>query len=166
MRKIYLLVALFMVQMATVFAQEELFPMIYAGQDENGKWGYVSEEDEWIIPPIYDAVMYESNGGMYGVSKNGKWGLVGQKNEKLLNVIYDEVYYEIDYTELRYLALFGAARKGDKWAFVTIQGAFVTPVKYDEIIMHFGKYEFVVRDENGVPRKGYIDKLGNEYWYR
>ena len=166
MRKIYLLVALFMVQMTTVFAQEELFPMIYAGQDENGKWGYVSEEDEWIIPPIYDAVMYESNGGMYGVSKNGKWGLVGQKNEKLLNVIYDEVYYEIDYTELRYLALFGAARKGDKWAFVTIQGAFVTPFKYDEIIMHFGKYEFVVRDENGVPRKGYIDKLGNEYWYR
>lgn len=81
MRKIYLLVALFVVQMATVFAQEELFPMIYAGQDENGKWGYVSEEDEWIIPPIYDAVMYESNGGMYGVSKNGKWGLVGQKTK-------------------------------------------------------------------------------------
>ena len=114
------IVALFFVQATSVFAQEELFPMIYAGEDENGKWGYVNENDEWIIPPIYDAAMYESNGGMYGVSKNGKWGLVGQKGERLLNIIYDEVYYEIDYTELRYLALFGAARKGDKWAFVTI----------------------------------------------
>ena len=83
MRKIFLLVAIFFAQIASVAAQEELFPMIYAGEDENGKWGYVDENDEWIIPPIYDAAMYESNGGMYGVSLNGKWGLVGQKNERL-----------------------------------------------------------------------------------
>ena len=39
MRKIFLLVAIFFAQIASVAAQEELFPMIYAGEDENGKWG-------------------------------------------------------------------------------------------------------------------------------
>jgi len=121
---------------------------LYPSQDDNGKWGYVDEEDEWIIPARFDDALYESDGGMYGVKLRGKWGMAGYHGEILVETQYDDVQVCIDYTKYVYPYVLGAVKKGNKWAFVTIQGVEVTPFKYDEVRIHAGQYTFKIRKGN------------------
>lgn len=132
--------------------------------EEDGKWGYVDKNDSWVIRPIYDALLYETNGGMYPVSMNGKWGLVGPSGETLVDIKYDAVVCEIDYQKYRYPANFAALRQRGKWAFVNVQGIFVTEFVYDEVLILNGKYIIRQKNGKGKMRSGYLDKEGKEVW--
>ena len=122
-----------MIFLAAVTAFQANAQKLFPSQADNGKWGYVDEEDEWRVAPRYDDALYESDGGMYGVKLGGKWGMAGYHGEILVETKYDEVQTCIDYTQYVYPYVLGAVRKGGKWAFVTIQGVEVTPFKYDEV---------------------------------
>lgn len=137
--------------------------MYYPCRCETGEWGYVDKDNEWTIRPMYDAVLYETNGGMYAVSVGGKWGFVGVSGEQLTDVIYDAAICEIDYTKGDYGANFAALRRKGKWAFVDVQGKFVTEFKYDEVLIMNGKY--IIRMRNGKKmRSGYLAADGTEEW--
>ena len=152
MKKIAFLIIAVVAMTLQVNAQK-----LYPSQDDNGKWGYVNDDDEWIIDPRYDDALYESDGGMYGVSMRGKWGMAGYHGEILVEIVYDEVQTCIDYTQYVYPYVLGAVRKGGKWAFVTIQGVPVTDFKYDEVRIHAGQYTFKIRQGDKEIR-GHLDR--------
>ena len=85
---IFMLLGFLFPAVNTILAQE-VYPMYYPCRCETGEWGYVDKDNEWAIRPIYDAVLYETNGGMYPVSVGGKWGYVGVSGEPLTDVAYD-----------------------------------------------------------------------------
>lgn len=132
-------------------------------RSDEGKWGYVDAKDNWTIMPTYDAVLYETNGGMYPVSKAGKWGFVGASGEPLTEIKYDAAVCEIDYTKNGYTFNYAALRSKGKWAFIDVQGKFVTDFIYDEVLIMNGKY--IVRTKSGKSmRSGYLTEGGKVVW--
>ncbi|MBQ9587401.1 MAG: WG repeat-containing protein [Bacteroidales bacterium] len=142
---------------------QEAYPMLFPCRCETGEWGYVDSDNEWAIRPIYDAVLYETNGGMYPVSVGGKWGFVGVSGESLTDVAYDAAVCEIDYRKNNYGEYYAALRRKGKWAFIDVQGKFVTDFKYDEVLIMNGKYIIRVRDGKKM-RSGYLSVGGKEVW--
>ncbi|MBQ9639282.1 MAG: WG repeat-containing protein [Bacteroidales bacterium] len=143
---------------------QEVYPCYHPCRAEDGLWGYVDNEGEWAIPPVYTCLLYETNGGMYPVSNGGKWGFVGMSGEPLTEIAYDAAVCEIDYTKGNYPAYFAALRRKGKWAFINVQGIFVTDFVYDEILILGGKYVIRQKDKAGKMRTGYLDKNGHEVW--
>ncbi len=142
---------------------QEVYPMYFPCSCETGEWGYVDSHDNWVIRPVYDAVLYETNGGMYPVSNNGKWGFVGVSGEPLTEIIYDAAVCEIDYQKHHYGVYYAALRRKGKWAFIDVQGTFVTDFVYDEVLIINGKY--IIRKREGKKmHHGYIDYNGKEVW--
>jgi len=157
-----LLVALLLFSAVHMFAQE-VYPMYHPCRCETGKWGYVDNNNEWRVQPHYDAVLYETNGGMYPVSSAGKWGVVGVSGEPLVDIKYDAAVCEIDYVKNGYTFNYAALRRKGKWAFIDVQGKFVTDFKYDEVLILNGKYIIRVRDGKKM-RSGYLEENGVEVW--
>lgn len=142
---------------------QEAYPMYFPCRCETGEWGYVDKENEWAIRPMYDAVLYETNGGMYAVSVGGKWGFVGVSGEPLTDIEYDAAVCEIDYRKDNYGVNYAALRRKGKWAFIDVQGRFVTDFVYDEVLILNGKY--IIRQRVGKKmRSGYLNDEGKEVW--
>lgn len=163
--KIVAIALLFNFQLSTsnFLSAQEAYPMYYPCRCETGEWGYVDKDNEWAIRPMYDAVLYETNGGMYPVSVGGKWGFVGVSGEPLTDVTYDAAVCEIDYDKDGYAVNYAALRSKGKWAFIDVQGKFVTDFKYDEVLILNGKY--IIRMRNGKKmRSGYLGTDGKEVW--
>lgn len=142
---------------------QETYPMYFPCRCETGEWGYIDKDDEWVITPKYDAVLYETNGGMYPVSVGGKWGFVGISGEPLTDIIYDAAICEIDYCKNNYKVYYAALRSKGKWAFIDVQGKFITEFKYDEVLILGGKYIIRIRDGKKM-RSGYLSDDGKEIW--
>lgn len=142
---------------------QEAYPMYYPCRAETGEWGYVDKQNDWAIRPMYDAVLYETNGGMYPVSLNGKWGFVGVSGEPLTDIVYDAAVCEIDYRKYGYKVNYAALRRKGKWAFIDVQGKFVTDFVYDEVLILSGKY--IIRKREGKQtRTGHLSDDGKEVW--
>lgn len=87
-----LLAALLAVWLTTLTACESAGPRYHnvrsyseglaAVQATNGHWGYVDEQQRWIIPPRFDDVQ-EFRGGRAAVRQNGKWGFINKRGEWL-----------------------------------------------------------------------------------
>ena len=161
-RKLLFFVAFACSALSATLAQE-LFPMYYPCRAETGKWGYVDQNNYWTVRPMYDAVLYETNGGMYPVSANGKWGFVGVSGQPLTECIYDAAVCEIDYAKNNYSVYYAALRRKGKWAFIDIRGTFVTEFKYDEVLILNGKYIIRMREGKKM-RSGYLSNDGKEVW--
>jgi hypothetical protein len=51
-------------------------------QSSNGRWGYVDEQQRWIIQPRFEDAQ-EFKGGRAAVRQNGKWGFINKRGEWL-----------------------------------------------------------------------------------
>lgn len=51
-------------------------------QSTNGRWGYVDEQQRWIIQPSFEDAQ-EFKGGRAAVRQNGKWGFINKRGEWL-----------------------------------------------------------------------------------
>lgn len=157
------IILFFCSMLATPVNAQNVYPMYYPCRCETGEWGYVDKDNEWVIRPMYDAVLYETNGGMYPVSVGGKWGFVGVSGEPLTEVVYDAAVCEIDYQKNDYKVCYAALRRKGKWAFIDVRGKFVTEFKYDEVLILNGKY--IIRKREGKKlRSGYLSDDGKEVW--
>ena len=163
MKKIALLLLIAVAGCISAIAQEAAYPKYYPQKADNGLWGYVDDNNRWTIKPQYSALLYETNGGMYPVSLNGKWGYVGCSGEKLTEITYDACVCEIDYPKNHYKVNFAALRKKGKWAFINVQGVFVTGFKYDEVMIYNGQYIIKIREGKSI-KTGHLDNSGKEVW--
>lgn len=165
MKKIVLSALLLTLGLNAMAQKKEAYPFYYPCRaEEDGQWGYVDEQNDWVVSPRYDALLYETNGGMYPVSKNGKWGFVGVSGEMLTDIKFDAVVCEIDYQKAGYPVNFAAVRLRGKWAFINVQGRFVTGFNYDEVLIMNGKYIIRQKTESGKMRTGHLDRDGKEVW--
>jgi hypothetical protein len=55
---------------------EELAPV----QSSNGRWGYINERQQWVIPPRFEDAL-EFKGGRAAVRQNGKWGFINKSGD-------------------------------------------------------------------------------------
>ena len=159
------LFALLLALGSLVSMAQEVYPFYYPCRaEETDEWGYVDKDNEWVIRPQYDALLYETNGGMYPVSMGGKWGFVGVSGEPLVDIKYDAAVCEIDYQKGHYPVNFAAVRLRGKWAFINVQGVFVTDFKYDEVLILNGKYVIRMKAGDGKMRVGHLNKDAKEIW--
>lgn len=53
-----------------------------AVQSNSGKWGYINESQQWVIPAKYDDAK-EFQGGRAAAKMNGKWGFINKRGDWL-----------------------------------------------------------------------------------
>ena len=65
----------------------------------DGKWGFINEKNELIIPYMYDEVSWFGMGkdepideDQVFVKRNGEWGLINAKNEIIIPFHYNADY--------------------------------------------------------------------------
>ena len=51
-----------------------------AVQQNNGRWGYINEKQEWVIPAKFEDVK-EFQNGKAAAKLNGKWGFINKRGE-------------------------------------------------------------------------------------
>lgn len=90
---------------------------------KNGKWGYLDDDNQLLIPCEYDNIYYPKN-GLFEVVKDGKHGLVDSSNQ----IVYDVIYEDIDDD-----SFIINLKKNGKWAFGDFDGKIFSTFKYDEI---------------------------------
>lgn len=128
-------------------------------QNVDRKWGFVNNEDQWVIEPKYELADdfndYDSdtrNPLNAPVTLNGKQGRIRPDGSYLIKPVYDKIW---GYTEG-----FALVKKDCKWGYIKADGNYLVKPQYD-MAMEFNKGEAYVRNGN---KKGYIDTEGN--WVR
>lgn len=86
-----------------------------------GKYGYIDENGEKVIPLMYDEVTL-FNGQFAAVKMDNKWGAIDKGNGKMIDFKYQEMRcFDGKNT---------VVRKGKKWGIIDIEEKPVLPIKY------------------------------------
>jgi len=117
--KIFLLLT---IVFATIFTNaQELKP-----KQENGKWGFVNQTDEWIIKPQFTSVSLFTH-QLSCVSKKGKWGYINKEGKVVIPLQYSKAKPFVN--ELAAVCspkvLTGNSRENNnkyKWGFIDTKG--------------------------------------------
>ncbi len=121
-------------------------------ENNKGKYGYINEKGEEVIPPIYDAIIYDwiSSDSLLGVMKEGKYGYINKEGKEVIPCIYDDI---------------GALAEGlvriksnGEWGYIDKNGNQVIPFIYDDA----GDFSDGLASAKSNGKYGYIDKEGNE----
>lgn len=143
-----------------------------AAARKEGKWGYVSENDEVIIPFMYEAVnnlsTYDSSctdycrsfdNGLVAVKKDGMMGIVDMQNNQVVPFEYSNILQGDD-------GVFIAAKNGS-WGIITVgksgtPGEGVTTADLSDATPH--SFTYRVNDREGANVRSdagaYFEKLG------
>ena len=79
---------------------------------ENGKWGYINAEGEYVINNQYEEARPFSN-GLAAVKTNGLWGYITQDNELVIDAQFDEA---LDFTDQGTAAI----KENGQWKLIEI----------------------------------------------
>ena len=129
----------------------------------NGKWGFVNEYGNPVIPFRYDI----ADGfieGVAAVKLNGKWGFI----DKTDNVV---IPFNYDWADAFFEGLSMVCFNG-KWGFIDKTGEVVIPLKYDHVLGFShelpGSLHGFLGPSKGLSlvcingKYGFIDKTGTE----
>ena len=117
---------------------------------ENGKMGYVDEEEVEIVPPIYDACRHFSE-GMVIVAKNGKHGYYDKFGRFTVPLTYK---WGGNYSDNVVRVL----NNEDKWGYIDTKNNVVIPLQYDYASDFLNGEAAVKKDGKWM----FIDKRGNK----
>lgn len=91
---------------------------------ENGKWGYINQQGEYMISPQFETAG-NFHEGLAAVGLNDKIGYINKEGEFQIKPQFDEAY---DFNE----GLAGVLLN-QKWGFVNKEGELVIPYKFDNV---------------------------------
>lgn len=96
----------------------------------NNTTGIVSNQKEWIFPPIYeDIAMLDPKGVFFKYKVSGRWGLVDYKNNVKTNPIYENIG---QFYTTRGDTLYNCSvHKDGKCGLIDITGYLIVPIIYD-----------------------------------
>ena len=112
--------------------------------ERDGKYGFIDNTGQVVIPPKYD-LAWDFSEGLARVSQNGKYGFIDNTGKVVIPLNYDWVG---SFSEG--LAM---VKRNGKWGFIDKTGKVVIPLKYDKA------YPF----GNGVA--GVLDRSTGEAFY-
>lgn len=116
---------------------------------ENGKYGFVNEAGEIVIPAKYQAVGV-FNEGLCKVTINDKDGYINHQGELVIPAIYDFTNY--------FSQGLAAACKDGKFGYINPRGETVIKFEYDDARDFFEPNGFAAVKKNG--EEGLIDRNG------
>ena len=95
-----------------------------AKAQKNGKWGYISEQGEIVIPFEFDIIEQFSD-SKAKVQIEGKWGYISEQGEIVISFEFDIIEQFSD----------GKAKVQieSKWGYISEQGEIVIPLEFDKI---------------------------------
>jgi hypothetical protein len=120
-----------------------------------GKWGYMNEQSEIIIPAKYENASKFSE-GLAKVKLNTRWGFIDSDGREVILCLYDEVrdFYEgVVAVKRDKTYVFGH----DTWGFVDKSGKEIIQPKYWQVGDFSGGVALVCHR-----KYGYVDKTGKE----
>ena len=94
----------------------------WAAAEQDGKYGVINLNGEFIIEPEYDGIKYCSFGVMPAL-QNGEWYFINLSNEKIFGPFEEAESYAYGYA---------AVKKDGKWGFINKSGTDATTFVYDE----------------------------------
>lgn len=119
-----------------------------------GKYGFVDENDNIVIPIEYDSAMGFKS-GLACVKTGGKWGMIDKSGKAVVPIKYDKyprLYYDDNVIEVEYHQRAGLLDLSGK--------EIVPPLKYS-LILRFIIGPSIVKDSLGN-KYGFIDNQGKE----
>lgn len=116
---------------------------------KNGKWGYINQAYEAVVPAEYEKVNDFDVNNLACIEKNHKAGYINKQGKIIIPIEYDYIG--------RFIEGIARARNGNKWGYVDTNGNVVVPFKYDDIKL-FDQGLAYVRIREKV---GYIDHENN-----
>jgi len=118
-----------------------------------GKWGYINEKGEEVIPCIYD-LAYHFSDGLAPVKRGGKMGFINKKGEVVIPFIYNAVS---EFSE----GMAAVANEKYIYGYVDKTGKQVIPFQYTEAGVFSEGLAHVHGDYFNTPNgRGHIDKTG------
>lgn len=124
----------------------------YAAAKENGKWGVIDLQNEWLLAPEYDEIIADELGRAFGQ------GAVFARKNEAVNLYVDSEQVGGPYEDARPFGAEGyaAVKQAGKWGFVDTQGQLCIPCQYDNALS-FGQHLAAVEVEG---LWGYISLSG------
>lgn len=117
---------------------------------ENGKYGFIDENDKLIIPYKYTIVLFNFSEGVTAVKLNNKWGYIDKSDKPITPFEYDFSY--------GFDEGMAAVQQQGKWGFINKKGKLVIPCKYTSVYS-FREGLVAVKLNN---KWGYINKIGDQ----
>ena len=102
----------------------------------NGYWGFVNQDCELVVEPIYQDVMSFGSNGLAGVCVDHKWGFINESGEMVIEPQFDEVgTFSAD----------GLCEIGSdgKYGFIDASGKVLAEPIYDAVIFDGGFYDWM-----------------------
>ncbi|WP_267403824.1 MULTISPECIES: WG repeat-containing protein [unclassified Chryseobacterium] len=90
---------------------------------KNGKWGFIDNRGDIVIPIQYEHANYFSSNGLCAVGKNGKSGFINRKGAEIIPIVYDKVSQEEKDDNV-------IVNKNGKWAVFDNEGKQLTDFIY------------------------------------
>jgi len=131
--------------------------------NQEGKWGYIDETGNIIVPYIYHYAD-KFNNGLAKVHQNGQYGFVNLEGKEILACEYDGIEYLGD----EFFKV-SEGRYNQKHGIVNASGRAITPCHFDGIT-YLGEGYFKVLNITDTPeyfnapttKYGIVDAIGNE----
>ena len=119
-----------------------------AAVKQDGLWGYINTEGQYVLPPQYeDAFLFSDQ--VAAVKKGGKWGFINRSGKFLIEPKYDDA------------AIFrqglAAVKWEGRWGFVDKTGEMVIPPRWEQVYF-FQDNRCGVRVDG---KWGYLDRSGH-----
>lgn len=105
-----------------IYGNAEAYNEGFAAASQDGKYGVINLNGEFIIQPEYDSIKYCCFGVMPAL-QNGEWYYINVSGEKVFGPFEDAESYAYGYA---------AAKKDGKWGFIDKSGLDATAFVYDE----------------------------------
>lgn len=136
---------------AASFEEIGMYASGYVAARQNGKWGVLGMENDWLIPPEYDGIIQDELGRCCAQ----KAVFVRQGGDVFLFV--DGKRMDGAYEDARPFADgYAAVRRDGKWGFIDTSGAVAIDFQFDDALS-FGQHLAAVRDGE---LWGYISRSG------
>lgn len=95
----------------------------------DGQWGFLGEDGEFLIPPIYEFAE-EFQQGLAPVMLNNKWGYINTKGETVIPFIYDSAYTfpQKGHEGVNNITVVGI---NGLYGIIRVDGEMLTPIEYE-----------------------------------
>lgn len=112
----------------------------YIAAKQNGKWGVVNLQNEWLLPPEYDAIIMDELGRAYGQ------GAVFAKTGDAVYLFVGSAKIGGPYDDAKPFGEEGyaAVKKDGEWGFIDTSGALKIPYQFDDALS-FGQHLAAVK---------------------
>ncbi|KAK3582429.1 hypothetical protein CHS0354_023975 [Potamilus streckersoni] len=116
---------------------------------KGNKWGYINQNNEWVIQPTFEDVTQFASG--YASAKyGGFWGVIDKSGRVVVRHLFSEV---LPFYEGRFVV-----RTGTTWGIVDKNGTLIAETKYNRILPYSSEVAAFFREKLW----GFLDLSGKE----